>query len=49
MTHLGPFESINQTAFADIGEANDADGDTLRRARFVCLQEAEQCRGIARR
>ena len=48
-THLGPFEGINQTAFADVGKVNDADGDALRRARFVRLEETEQCRGRARR
>jgi hypothetical protein len=47
MTYLRPFERVDQTAFADVWEANDADGDTLRRARFVRL-EAEQCRGHAR-
>jgi hypothetical protein len=26
-THLGTFERVDQTAFADVGEANDADGD----------------------
>jgi hypothetical protein len=31
-----------------VGEANDADGEALRRARFVRLEEAEQCRGRAR-
>ena len=31
-----------------VGEANDADGDALRRARFVRLEEVEQCRGHAR-
>jgi hypothetical protein len=30
------------------GKAIDADGDDLRRARFVRLEEAEQCRGHAR-
>ena len=40
-THLGPFERVDQTTFADVGEANDADGDALRRAWFVCLEEAE--------
>jgi hypothetical protein len=48
MMHLGPFERVDQTAFADVGEANDADGDALRCARFVRLEEAEQCRGRAR-
>ena len=49
MTHLGPFKRVNQTALGDVGKANDADGDVLRRARFVRLEEAEQCRGRARR
>ena len=31
---LGPFEGVDQTALDGIGEANDADGDNLRRARF---------------
>jgi hypothetical protein len=44
MTHLGPFERVDQTAFADVGEANDADGG----ARFVQLEEAEKCWGHAR-
>jgi hypothetical protein len=26
-THLGTFERVDQTAFAEVGEANDADGD----------------------
>jgi hypothetical protein len=47
-THLGPFEGVDQTAFADIGEANDTDGDTLHCARFVRLGEADECRGGAR-
>ena len=40
-TYLGPFERVDQTALADVGETNDADGDALRRARFVRLEEAE--------
>jgi hypothetical protein len=40
-THLGPFERVDQTAFANVGEANDTDGDALRRARFVRLEETE--------
>jgi hypothetical protein len=48
MAHLGPFERVDQAAFTDVGEANDADGDALRRARFVRLEEAEQCRSRAR-
>jgi len=47
-THLGPFEGVDQTAFADVGEANDTDGDTLHCARFVRLGEADKCRGGAR-
>jgi hypothetical protein len=39
-THLSPFERVDQTAFADVGEANDTNGDALRRARFVGLEEA---------
>jgi hypothetical protein len=31
-----------------VGEAIDADGDALRRALFVRLEGAEQCRGHAR-
>ncbi|KAF8489174.1 hypothetical protein F5888DRAFT_1206021 [Russula emetica] len=41
MMHLGPFERVDQTAFADVGEANDADGG----ARFVRLEEAVKCWG----
>ena len=29
MTHLGTFEGVDQTALADIREADDADGDAL--------------------
>jgi hypothetical protein len=35
-THLGPFERVDQTAFADVG------------ARFVRLEEAGKCRSRAR-
>jgi len=35
VTHLGALEGINQTAFADVREANDTDGD-------ACLEEAKQ-------
>ena len=49
MAHLGPFKRVNQIAFVDVGKANDADGGTLRRARFVRLEEVDQCRGRARR
>ena len=35
VTHLGALEGINQTAFADVREANDTDGD-------VRLEEAKQ-------
>lgn len=31
-THLGPFERAEQTAFADVVEANNAGDDALRRA-----------------
>jgi hypothetical protein len=48
-THLGPFERVDQTTFADVGKANYADSDALRRAQFVHLEEAEQCRNRARR
>jgi hypothetical protein len=41
-TQLGPFERVDQTAFADVWEANDADGDALCCARFLCFEEAEQ-------
>ena len=47
-TYLGPFKRVDQTALPDVREANDTDGDALRRARFVRLEEAEQCRGRAR-
>ncbi len=40
-THLGPFEHVDQTAFADIGEANDVNGDTLCHAQFVRFEEVE--------
>ena len=49
MTYFGSFKRVDQTALADVGKANDADGYALRRARFVGLEEAEQCRGCARR
>jgi len=42
MTYLGPFECVNQTAFADVWEAYDANGDALCSTRFVGLEEAEQ-------
>ena len=48
MTHLGPFERVDQTALADVGESNDADGDALRGTRFVRFEKSEQCRGRAR-
>jgi hypothetical protein len=41
MTHLGAFKGVDQTALADIREA---DGDALGRARFVRLEEAKQRR-----
>jgi hypothetical protein len=44
MTHLGALEGIDQAGLADIRGADDADSDTLRRARFVCLEEVEQRR-----
>ncbi len=44
MTHLGAFEGVDQTALADIREADDPDGDALRRSQFVRLEEAEQRR-----
>jgi len=34
-THLGPFERVDQTAFADVGEANDTDCDAPPRS--VCM------------
>jgi hypothetical protein len=40
-TYLGPFERVDQTAVPSVREANDTDGDALRRARFVRLEEAE--------
>jgi hypothetical protein len=42
ITHLGAFEGVNQTALPNVREADDPDGDALRRARFVRLEEAEQ-------
>ena len=42
MAHLGALEGIDQTALADVREANDADNDALGRAWFVCLDEAKQ-------
>ncbi len=39
--HLGPFEHVDQTAFADIGEANDVNSDTLCHAQFVHFEEVE--------
>ena len=48
MTHLGTFEGVDQTALADIRGANDTDGDALRCARFVHLEEAEQRRCCSR-
>lgn len=41
-THLGTFEGVDQTAFANVGEADDAYGDALRGARFIRLEEAKQ-------
>jgi hypothetical protein len=41
MTHLGTFEGVDQTALPNVREADDADGDALRRARLVRLKEAE--------
>jgi hypothetical protein len=38
MTHLGTFEAVDQTALTDIREADDTDGDALRRARSVRLE-----------
>jgi len=38
MTHLGAFEAVDQTALTDIREADDTDGDILRRARSVRLE-----------
>src|SRR5216684_3534986 len=46
--HLGPFEHVDQTAFADIGEANDANSDTLCHAQFLHFEEAEECWGRTR-
>lgn len=43
MAHLGALEGIDQTALADVREANDADNDALGRAWFVRLDEAKQC------
>jgi hypothetical protein len=40
-----PIECVDQTAFANVGEANDAEGGALRRARFVCLDKPE-CQGV---
>ena len=48
MPHLGALEGVDQTALANIRKAHDADGDALRRARFVRLEEAEQRRCGAR-
>jgi hypothetical protein len=42
MAHLGALEGVDQTALADVREANDADSDALGRAWFVCLDEAKQ-------
>jgi len=42
VTHLGALEGVDQTALADVREANHADGDALGCARFVCLEEAKQ-------
>ena len=44
MMHLGMFQGVDQTPLAHIREANDADGDALRCARFVRLEEVEQGR-----
>ena len=41
MTHLGAFEGVDQTAFPNVREADDADGYALRRARLVRFKEAE--------
>ncbi len=49
MPHLGALEGVDQTALADIREAEDANGDAMRRARFIRLEEAEatqvRCQG----
>jgi hypothetical protein len=38
MTHLGTFEGVDQTALADIREADDADGDTCVALGFYTLR-----------
>jgi hypothetical protein len=48
MTHLGTFEGVDQTALADIREADGADGDALRCVWFVHVEEAEQRRCCSR-
>ena len=47
MTHLGAFVGVDQTALANIREADDGGGDALRCARFVRV-EVEQRRGGSR-
>jgi hypothetical protein len=44
--YFGPFECVDQTAFANVVEANDADGDALRRTQFIRLEEGEQGGGM---
>lgn len=43
-THLDPFERVWPDCFLPtlVGKADDADGDALRRAWFVRLEELEQ-------
>jgi hypothetical protein len=45
MMHLGTFQGVDQTPLAHIREADDADGDALRRARFVRLEAEQRRRG----
>jgi hypothetical protein len=45
MTYLGALEGVDQAALANIREADDADSDTLRRARFACLEAEQRRRG----
>lgn len=51
-THIDPFECVWPYCFLPtlVGEADDADGDALRRAWFVRLEEEveHQCRDRAR-
>lgn len=48
MTHLKLFKSVDQAAFVNVREANDADGGAQRHARFVRLAEVEIFWGRAR-